>query len=92
MRTFYREKLEAMRMQLREQVSEKNTLETELKKYEQNSQKYRDLQIALRAKEKHIEHLRSRQSEIESLTSIASRNESVIESLKSEILNAGLKR
>lgn len=86
MRTFYQEKLWKMTQQLREQIEEKSSLESELRKYEQDSQKYKDLQVALKVKEKHIDHLRNRQSEIESLTSIASRNESVIEKLKEEIL------
>ena len=85
MKTFYQEKLRKMTHQLRDQVAEKSSLESELKKYEQDSQKYKDLKAALRAKEKHIDHLRSRQSEIESLTSIASRNESVIDNLKKEV-------
>ncbi len=86
MKNFYQDKLRKMTMQLREQESDRVTLETELKKYEHDSQKYKDLRTALKAKEKHIDHLRNRQAEIESLTSIASRNESVIENLKGEIL------
>ena len=37
-------------------------LEVELKKYEHDSQKHRDLRAALKAKEKHIDHLRNRQA------------------------------
>jgi len=86
MKTFYQEKLRKMTVQLREQESERHNLETELKQNEQDSQKYKDLEAALRAKEKHINHLRNRQSEIENLTSIASRNDNVIDSLKNEIV------
>lgn len=85
MKVFYQDKLRKMTMQLRDHVAEKNNLEMELKKYERDSQKYKDLLIALKAKEKHIEHLRNRQAEIKSLTSIASRNHSVVEKLKTEI-------
>merc|ERR1712038_1639212 len=85
MKSFYQDKLRKMTVQLREQESERVALESELKKYEHDSQKHRDLKAALKAKEKHIDHLRNRQSEIESLTSIASRNESVIDNLKKEI-------
>ena len=85
MKVFYQDKLRKMTMQLRDHVAEKNNLEMELKKFEEHSQSYKDLLIALKAKEKHIDHLRNRQAEIQSLTSIASRNESVIEKLKTEI-------
>ena len=86
MRIFYEEKLSKMAERFRDQVAEKNCLEIELKRYEKDSQKYKDLNVALGEKVKQIKHLRNRQSEIESLTLISSRNESIIEKLKDEVL------
>ena len=86
MRIFYEEKLSKMTERSRDQVAEKNCLEIELKRYEKDSQKYKDLNVALGEKVKQIKHLRNRQSEIESLTLISSRNESIIEKLKDEVL------
>ena len=86
MRTFYQGKLRKMTVQLREEVAEKNFLEQELKQYEESSQKYQDLKVALHAKEKFIDQLRNRQHEIKSLTSIASRNDKAIGNLKAEIV------
>eukprot|EP00957_Ditylum_brightwellii_P009799 739087-Ditylum_brightwellii.AAC.1 len=74
-----------MGLQLSVQEAEKMALETELKKIETDSQKYKELQEALHKKQRHIDHLRKRQTELKNLTSIASRNENVINNLMKEI-------
>jgi hypothetical protein len=74
-----------MTLQLTIQEAEKATLEAELKKSEKDSQKYKDLEQQLIAKQKHISELKKRQKEVKNLTSIASRNEVIISKLSAEI-------
>lgn len=74
-----------MTLQLTIQEAEKATLEAELKKSEKDSQKYKELEQQLIAKQKHISELKKRQKEVKNLTSIASRNEAIILKLSSEI-------
>lgn len=85
MKSFYHDKMKKMSVQLSVQEAEKMNLETELKKFENDSQKSRELQDALTKKQKHIDHLKKRQHELKNLTSIASRNEAVIGNLSKEI-------
>eukprot|EP00557_Chaetoceros_sp_GSL56_P008121 CAMPEP_0176495698 /NCGR_PEP_ID=MMETSP0200_2-20121128/10802_1 /TAXON_ID=947934 /ORGANISM="Chaetoceros sp., Strain GSL56" /LENGTH=1451 /DNA_ID=CAMNT_0017893607 /DNA_START=672 /DNA_END=5027 /DNA_ORIENTATION=- len=85
MKSFYQEKLRKMTLQLTIQEAEKATLEVELKKSAKDSQKYKELEEQLFAKQKHINELKKRQKEVKNLTSIASRNETIISKLSSEI-------
>lgn len=85
MKEFYHEKVRNMSKQLKERETERLELLHELMKLEENTENYRALQAELQAKENHIEHLRSRQEEISALSQIASRNESVIQRLNSDI-------
>lgn len=85
MKEFYQGKLKTMTKQLKEREAEKTILLQELMNVGTNTEDYKALQAELHAKENHIEHLRSRQQEISSLTQIASRNESVILRLNADI-------
>jgi len=85
MKLFYHGKLKQMTMQLSIQEAEKVKLETELKKNEIDSQQYKELAVKLNAKQKHIDQLKKRHTEVKALTSIASRNEAVITNLTTEI-------
>jgi hypothetical protein len=86
MKSFYQDKLKKMTMQLSVQEVERVNLEIDLKKNIDDAQKYKEVQDKLEKKQKHIEHLKKRQMEIKNLTSIASRNETVISNLTNEIL------
>lgn len=92
MKAFYEEKLKKMSLKLSVQEAEKTSLETELQKYSKNSKKYIDLEEALAKKEKYISRIKKRQVEIQSLTSVASKNEAVIFDLTSEISKMKIQR
>jgi kinesin family protein 4/21/27 len=92
MKAFYEEKLKKMSLKLSVQEAEKTSLETELQKYSKNSKKYIDLEEALAKKEKYISRIKKRQVEIQSLTSVASKNEAVIFDLTNEISKMKIQR
>lgn len=92
MKAFYEEKLKKMSLKLSVQEAEKTSLETELQKYSKNSQMYLDLEEALAKKEKYISKIKKRQIEMQSLTSVASRNEAVISDLTKQISKMKIQR
>lgn len=81
-----------MTMQLSVQEAEKVKLEAELRKFEKDSQKYKELAEELNAKNKNIDKLKKRHTEVKGLTAIASRNEAVISNLTAEIVDMKKKK
>merc|ERR1712238_52860 len=87
MRLFYEDKLQQMECQLQERETEREWLATELKKYEKDSQNFKDLNTALTAKDIHISNLKKRQKDLTNLTKISSRNQNTLAQLKDDLLN-----
>jgi len=85
MRVFYQDKLGHMQIQLAERESERNHLLDELRKHEEDSNKFKILQVALDAKEKEIFQLRTRESDVTKLSTISSRNETIMSRLANDI-------
>jgi len=85
MRIFYQEKLGQMQMQLAERETERNRLIDELRKHEAHSNKFKVIQVALDSKEKQIYQLRTRESDIAKLTTVSSRNETIMNRLATDI-------
>ena len=81
-----------MTMQLGVQEAEKVKLEAELRKFEKDSHKYKELEEQLNVKNKNIDKLKKRHTEVKGLTAIASRNEAVITNLTAEIVDMKRKK